>query len=101
MGYVVRTMAQGAKDEQPAEETSVPQDIRAVQTIKHESMFLLSDRYGDIVVDTNRSFEVYREWLRLARPAPGPGNLRRPLWLPRAFRPDPTAYTLGGAPGVE
>ena len=59
------------------------------------------DRYGDIVVDTNRSFEVYREWLRLARPAPGPGNLRRPLWLPRAFKPDPTAYTLGGAPGVE
>src|SRR5436853_372980 len=42
------------------------------------------DRYGDVVVDTNRSFEVYREWLRLARPAPGPGNLRRPLWLPRA-----------------
>src|SRR5881392_1194683 len=24
------------------------------------------DRYGDIVVDTNKSFEVYREWLTLA-----------------------------------
>jgi anaerobic selenocysteine-containing dehydrogenase len=55
------------------------------------------DRYGDVVVDTNRSFEVYREWLALARPAPGPGNLRRPLWLPRAFKPDPSAYRLDGA----
>jgi anaerobic selenocysteine-containing dehydrogenase len=52
------------------------------------------DRYGDIVVDTAKSFEVYREWLALARPAPGPGNLRRPLWLPRAFKPDASAYRL-------
>jgi anaerobic selenocysteine-containing dehydrogenase len=52
------------------------------------------DRYGDIVVDTEKSFEVYRQWLALARPAPGPGNLRRPLWLPRAFKPDPSAYRL-------
>jgi anaerobic selenocysteine-containing dehydrogenase len=52
------------------------------------------DRYGDVVVDTNRSFEVYREWLARARPAPGPGNLRRPLWLPRAFKPDASAYRL-------
>ena len=59
------------------------------------------DRYGDIVVDTNKSFEVYREWLTLARPAPGPGNLRRPLWLPRPFTPDPSAYSLGGSAGVE
>ncbi len=59
------------------------------------------DRYGDIVVDTNKSFEVYREWLKLARPAPGPGNLRRPLWLPRPFTPDPSAYSLGGSAGVQ
>jgi anaerobic selenocysteine-containing dehydrogenase len=52
------------------------------------------DRYGDVFVDTERSFEVYREWLTLARPAPGPGNLRRPLWLPRAFKPDAEAYRL-------
>jgi anaerobic selenocysteine-containing dehydrogenase len=52
------------------------------------------DRYGDIVVDTEKSFEVYRQWLALARPAPGPGNLRRPLWLPRAFKPDASAYRL-------
>ncbi len=54
------------------------------------------ERYGDIFVDTHRSFEVYREWLRLTRPAPGPGNLRRPLWLPRAFKPDVSAYRLDG-----
>ena len=52
------------------------------------------ERYGDAFVDTDKSFEVYREWLALARPAPGPGNLRRPLWLPRAFKPDPSAFRL-------
>ncbi len=52
------------------------------------------DRYGDIFVDTAKSFEVYREWLALARPAPGPEGLRRPLWLPRAFKPDASAYKL-------
>jgi anaerobic selenocysteine-containing dehydrogenase len=52
------------------------------------------DRYGDIVVDTNKAHEVYREWLSLTRPAPGPGNLRRPLWLPRAFRPADEAYRI-------
>jgi anaerobic selenocysteine-containing dehydrogenase len=52
------------------------------------------DRYGDIVVDTRRSFEVYRQWLALARPAPGPGGLRRPLWLPRAFKPDASAFRI-------
>lgn len=50
------------------------------------------DRYGDILGDTNKSFEVYRQRLTLARPALGPGGLRRPLWLPRAFRPDTSAY---------
>jgi anaerobic selenocysteine-containing dehydrogenase len=52
------------------------------------------DRYGDVFVDTEKSFEVYREWLRLARPAPGPGGLRRPLWLPRAFKPAASAYRM-------
>jgi len=32
--------------------------------------------------------------LALARPAPGPGGLRRPLWLPRAFKPDASMYQL-------
>jgi anaerobic selenocysteine-containing dehydrogenase len=52
------------------------------------------ERYGDIFVDTARSYEVYRQWLARARPAPGPGNLRRPLWLPRAFKPDASAYQM-------
>jgi anaerobic selenocysteine-containing dehydrogenase len=50
------------------------------------------DEYGDIVVDTNKSMDVYREWLAMTRPAPGPGGLRRPLWLDRAVKPAPEAY---------
>jgi molydopterin dinucleotide binding protein len=57
------------------------------------------ERYGDIVVDTNKSAEVYREWMAMTRPAPGPGNLRRPLWLPRAFKPDPSAYVMPAGTG--
>ena len=53
-----------------------------------------SIKAGDVVVDTERAHAVYRQWLALARPAPGPGNLRRPLWLPRAFKPDVSAYRL-------
>lgn len=52
------------------------------------------DRYGDILVDTNLSFAVYQRWKALARPAPGPGGLRRPLWIPRAVRPDDSAYYI-------
>ncbi|MCA9243618.1 MAG: molybdopterin-dependent oxidoreductase [Phycisphaerales bacterium] len=50
------------------------------------------DEYGDVVVDTNRSMEVYREWLALARPATG--ELRRPLWMNRPLRPTDEAYRL-------
>ncbi|MGH7767781.1 MAG: molybdopterin dinucleotide binding domain-containing protein, partial [Candidatus Binatia bacterium] len=52
------------------------------------------DRYGDIFVDTNKAHEVYKRWLLITRPAPGPGNLRRPRWLPRAYKPAPEAYSL-------
>jgi hypothetical protein len=52
------------------------------------------DRYGDVVVDSNRSMEIYREWLAMTRPAPGPGGLRRPLWFSRAVRPADEAYRL-------
>lgn len=52
------------------------------------------DRYGDIFVDTNLSFAVYQRWKELARPGPGPGGLRRPLWIPRAVRPDESAYYI-------
>jgi anaerobic selenocysteine-containing dehydrogenase len=50
------------------------------------------DRYGDIFVDTNKAHQVYKEWLALTRPAPGPDNLRRPLWMPRPVKPDAIAY---------
>ena len=45
------------------------------------------DKYGDVFVDTNKSFEVYKEWLKMTRPAPGPDGLRRPLWFNRPLRP--------------
>jgi anaerobic selenocysteine-containing dehydrogenase len=63
------------------------QKVRAVRPAADE-------RYGDVFVDTDRAHEVYRRWLAMTRPAPGPGGLRRPLWLPRAFKPDPSAYRL-------
>lgn len=52
------------------------------------------DRYGDIEVDTDKAHQVYLEWLAMTRPAPGPDNLRRPLWLPRPLKPDLSAYKL-------
>jgi len=45
------------------------------------------EKYGDIFVDTNKSHEVYKEWLKLTRPGPGPDGLRRPLWFARTLRP--------------
>lgn len=53
------------------------------------------DRYADVVVDTNKSMEVYKRWLGMTRPAPGPGGLRRPLWMARAVRPSDDAYRIG------
>jgi anaerobic selenocysteine-containing dehydrogenase len=52
------------------------------------------DRYGDIFVDTAKSHEVYKEWLAMTRPAPGPGGLRRPLWFDRPLRPVAEAYVI-------
>lgn len=52
------------------------------------------DHYGDIFVDTNLSWAVYRRWKALARPAPGPGGLRRPLWIPRVVRPVDEAFYM-------
>ncbi|HJZ12666.1 MAG TPA: molybdopterin dinucleotide binding domain-containing protein, partial [Acidobacteriota bacterium] len=52
------------------------------------------DRYGDIYVDTKKSFAVYKEWLAQTRPAPGPDGLRRPLWLTRPVRPATEMFYL-------
>ena len=54
------------------------------------------DRYGDVFVDTRKSEEVYREWLARTRPAPGPGGLRRPLWLNRPLHPTASSYRIDG-----
>jgi hypothetical protein len=53
-----------------------------------------TDRYGDIHVDTAKSHEVYKQWLAMTRPAPGPDGLRRPHWMLRPYRPDPKAYRV-------
>jgi anaerobic selenocysteine-containing dehydrogenase len=53
-----------------------------------------TDRFADVVVDTARSRAVYAEWKALTRPAPGPGGLRRPLWLNRPLRPSDAAYQV-------
>ncbi|MEM4287789.1 MAG: molybdopterin-dependent oxidoreductase [Candidatus Caldarchaeum sp.] len=50
------------------------------------------DRYGDVYVDLQKSMEVYRRWLGLTRPPSG--DLRRPLWLLRPFKPTPQAFKL-------
>jgi anaerobic selenocysteine-containing dehydrogenase len=52
------------------------------------------DRYGDIMVDTDESHRLYREWLAKTRPAPGPDGSRRPMWFDRPLRPVPAAYTM-------
>ncbi len=56
------------------------------QKVRIEKAYM-EDRYGDVLVDTGKSFEIYRKWLEMARPAPGPEGLRRPLWLGRPLRP--------------
>ncbi len=52
------------------------------------------DSYGDIFVDTQKAHQNYKEWLKKTRPAPGPDNLRRPLWFKRPVRPQEELYYL-------
>jgi anaerobic selenocysteine-containing dehydrogenase len=53
-----------------------------------------NDRNGDIKVDTNKSMQVYREWLAMTKPAPGPGGLRRPLWFKRPLKPEISQFYI-------
>ncbi len=57
------------------------------------------DQYGDIYVDTKKSFAIYKEWLKKTRPAPGPNGLRRPLWLTRPVRPADEMFYLKSGNG--
>jgi len=52
------------------------------------------EKYGDIMVDTSKSMENYREWLKMTRPAPGPDGMRRPYWFKRPLKPIKEAYIL-------
>ena len=53
------------------------------------------DRYGDVFVDTNKAYEVYREWLAMTRPQlERADGLRRPLWMLRPYRPAASAFQL-------
>ena len=55
-----------------------------------------TDKHGDVWVDTNRSMEVYREWVALTRPASqySPDGTRRPYWLKRPLKPTRETYLL-------
>jgi hypothetical protein len=61
-----------------------------VRVVKPKS----GDQYGDVFADINKSHEVYKRWLRITRPAPGPDGMRRPWWLLRPLRPNPKAYKM-------
>ncbi len=54
------------------------------------------DAYGDTFVDTNKSMEVFEEWVARTRPPQGP--LRRPLHLKRVVRPVDAAFELPRQP---
>jgi anaerobic selenocysteine-containing dehydrogenase len=53
------------------------------------------DRYGDVYVDRRRSNEVYRQWLAMTRPGPGPSGQRRPEFLMRPVKPKRKAFGTG------
>ncbi len=57
------------------------------------------DKYGDVFVDTEKSFAIYKEWLAMTRPAPGPNGLRRPLWLARPLRPSDEMFYVDSENG--
>ncbi|GCE10012.1 molybdopterin-dependent oxidoreductase [Dictyobacter aurantiacus] len=51
------------------------------------------DRYGDIQVDPAKAYEVYQQWMAMARPqTQRPDGLRRPLWMLRPYRPANSAF---------
>jgi anaerobic selenocysteine-containing dehydrogenase len=61
------------------------------------------DQYGDISVDTSKSFAVYQQWLEKTRPAItfSPDRTRRPYWLLRPLKPAREYYQLADQPEPE
>jgi anaerobic selenocysteine-containing dehydrogenase len=60
-----------------------------------------NDRHGDIKVDTLKSLQIYREWLAMTQPAPGPAGLRRPLWFKRPLKPEKSTYYINESEAVD
>jgi anaerobic selenocysteine-containing dehydrogenase len=58
------------------------------------------EAYGEVYVDTNKSMDVYREWVGMARSAVdhSPNGERRPYWLKRPLKPVREAYKLPEKP---
>ena len=56
----------------------------------------MGDRYGEVCVDTEKSFEVFEAWLEKTRSAAvySPDGTRRPAWLIRPVKPVEKAYLL-------
>jgi anaerobic selenocysteine-containing dehydrogenase len=52
------------------------------------------DRYGDVFVDTNKSYAVFQEWMKSSTSprSSKDSTLRRPLWFARAVKPAKSAY---------
>ncbi len=50
------------------------------------------DKYGDVVVDTAKSREVYKEWMSKTRPGPNAQGLRRPEFMMRPVMPMRKAF---------
>ncbi|MDP1876475.1 MAG: molybdopterin-dependent oxidoreductase [Actinomycetota bacterium] len=55
------------------------------------------DKYGDVVVDTAKSREVYREWMAKTRPGPNAQGMRRPEFMMRPVMPQIKAYRVDKA----
>jgi len=55
-----------------------------------------SDSYGDVVVDTKKSHEVFLSWMKrtMAATQHSPDGTRRPHWFMRPLRPTREAYKL-------
>ncbi len=50
------------------------------------------DKYGDVVVDTAKSREIYSEWMSKTKPGPNKDGLRRPEFMMRPVMPMRKAY---------
>jgi len=54
------------------------------------------DAYGDVAVDTEKSWQMYEEWMAKTRPAAtnSPDGTRRPFWLLRPLKPPKKYFQL-------